>query len=232
MAVLRVIDSSWHGCTYNLLSRNCNHFSDLFCRLLGCGPCPAWIFGFLAHTQLTLPLSAAGTTLWTYAPVNGQPLAVEPEVNAAQSGATLLDGDDFLVAEERRGPDNVLFLRLVAGTAGPSILNPAWAHCAFHHVVQTHVPPQEVPLLAGNLRVAPWMQERPMINSEMGHPLSAMWRFKLRQPGLSIEPSACCLISENGRELFEVSIGLNACLRVRLEFHLFLEIFGSSLEEL
>lgn len=33
----------WLGCTYDLLVRNCCHFSDTLCRRLGVGPVPEWV---------------------------------------------------------------------------------------------------------------------------------------------------------------------------------------------
>lgn len=37
----------WLGVEYDVLARNCSHFSDAFCRELGVGPAPVWIM-FLA----------------------------------------------------------------------------------------------------------------------------------------------------------------------------------------
>merc|ERR1740121_2156239 len=33
----------WKGCTYDLFSRNCHHFSNELCMRLGVGPLPAWV---------------------------------------------------------------------------------------------------------------------------------------------------------------------------------------------
>merc|ERR550532_1754730 len=33
----------WRGCTYDILTRNCHHFSDAFCRQLGVGRLPPWL---------------------------------------------------------------------------------------------------------------------------------------------------------------------------------------------
>merc|ERR1712137_435685 len=34
---------AWRGCTYEILTRNCHHFSDAFCRHLGVGRLPPWL---------------------------------------------------------------------------------------------------------------------------------------------------------------------------------------------
>eukprot|EP00931_Biecheleriopsis_adriatica_P075264 TRINITY_DN49176_c0_g1_i1.p1 TRINITY_DN49176_c0_g1~~TRINITY_DN49176_c0_g1_i1.p1 ORF type:complete len:436 (+),score=72.36 TRINITY_DN49176_c0_g1_i1:22-1308(+) len=47
------MSNSWHGNQYDILTRNCAHFSDSFCRWLAVGPIPEWI----------LSLSAAGASL-------------------------------------------------------------------------------------------------------------------------------------------------------------------------
>lgn len=46
--LLVMLRKKWLGCSYDLFRRNCNHFTDFFCRLLGCGPAPLWIDGILA----------------------------------------------------------------------------------------------------------------------------------------------------------------------------------------
>merc|ERR1712194_272051 len=43
----------WIGSTYNLLQKNCCHFSHTFCQGLGAGPTPTWI----------MHLAGVGTTL-------------------------------------------------------------------------------------------------------------------------------------------------------------------------
>jgi len=35
--------AEWRGKDYDLLARNCCHFSDAFCKSLGVGPIPAWL---------------------------------------------------------------------------------------------------------------------------------------------------------------------------------------------
>lgn len=47
---------AWRGCTYNLLTRNCHHFSDTFCQRLGVMGVPAWVN--------TLATSGAGVAEW------------------------------------------------------------------------------------------------------------------------------------------------------------------------
>lgn len=58
--VLQLIESmktEWRGCTYKLLTRNCNHFSDEFCKLLGVSTLPPWV-----NTLATLGAGVAGVS--------------------------------------------------------------------------------------------------------------------------------------------------------------------------
>lgn len=41
--VIEEMKPVWRGCTYNLLTRNCHHFSDTFSRRLGVGGVPDWV---------------------------------------------------------------------------------------------------------------------------------------------------------------------------------------------
>jgi len=54
--VLELIDrlkAEWPGRSYDLVSRNCCHFCDVFCRALGVGPLPPWVTN-LAGTSASL----------------------------------------------------------------------------------------------------------------------------------------------------------------------------------
>ncbi|KAH9326699.1 hypothetical protein KI387_006877, partial [Taxus chinensis] len=46
--ILTELSREWHGYTYDLLSKNCNHFCDKFCEALGVQKLPAWVNRF-AH---------------------------------------------------------------------------------------------------------------------------------------------------------------------------------------
>ncbi|GAB4826322.1 hypothetical protein Ancab_009187 [Ancistrocladus abbreviatus] len=46
--ILRELSREWPGSSYDLLSRNCNHFCDEFCRRLGVPQLPGWVNRF-AH---------------------------------------------------------------------------------------------------------------------------------------------------------------------------------------
>jgi len=41
--LIEALKAEWPGCSYDLLIRNCCHFSDSFCRALGVGPTPEWV---------------------------------------------------------------------------------------------------------------------------------------------------------------------------------------------
>ncbi|ONK59026.1 uncharacterized protein A4U43_C08F2210 [Asparagus officinalis] len=44
--ILRELSREWPGSSYDLLSRNCNHFCDDFCEKLGVQKLPAWVNRF------------------------------------------------------------------------------------------------------------------------------------------------------------------------------------------
>ncbi|XP_062213613.1 uncharacterized protein LOC133914531 [Phragmites australis] len=59
--ILSQLSCEWPGYSYDLLSRNCNHFSDVFCEKLGVRKIPGWVNRF-ANTGDTATV-VAGTTV-------------------------------------------------------------------------------------------------------------------------------------------------------------------------
>lgn len=53
LRLVRLLANHWKGDSYDLLTRNCCHFSDKLCRCLGVGAIPAWITN-LASTGAAL----------------------------------------------------------------------------------------------------------------------------------------------------------------------------------
>ncbi|XP_052198948.1 uncharacterized protein LOC127806034 [Diospyros lotus] len=60
--ILRELSRDWPGCTYDLLSRNCNHFCDELCERLGVPKLPGWVNRF-AHAGDTAVEIAETTAL-------------------------------------------------------------------------------------------------------------------------------------------------------------------------
>uniref|UniRef100_A0A1J3I8I4 DeSI-like protein n=1 Tax=Noccaea caerulescens TaxID=107243 RepID=A0A1J3I8I4_NOCCA len=58
--ILRELSREWPGHTYDLLSKNCNHFCDVLCERLGVPKLPGWVNRF-AHAGDTA-LEVAGNT--------------------------------------------------------------------------------------------------------------------------------------------------------------------------
>ncbi|CAD5329048.1 unnamed protein product [Arabidopsis thaliana] len=58
--ILRELSREWPGHTYDLLSKNCNHFCDVLCDRLGVPKIPGWVNRF-AHAGDTA-LEVAGNT--------------------------------------------------------------------------------------------------------------------------------------------------------------------------
>eukprot|EP00033_Pygsuia_biforma_P002487 GCRY01002757.1.p1 GENE.GCRY01002757.1~~GCRY01002757.1.p1 ORF type:complete len:282 (+),score=23.18 GCRY01002757.1:249-1094(+) len=41
--LIRTLDTEWTGVSYNIMSRNCNHFTSSFAQALGASPLPSWV---------------------------------------------------------------------------------------------------------------------------------------------------------------------------------------------
>ncbi|XP_073126033.1 deSI-like protein At4g17486 [Henckelia pumila] len=62
--ILRELSREWPGHSYDLLSKNCNHFCDEFCERLGVPKLPGWVNRF-AHAGDTA-VEIAGTTAYRF----------------------------------------------------------------------------------------------------------------------------------------------------------------------
>ncbi|EXC05970.1 hypothetical protein L484_014240 [Morus notabilis] len=60
--ILRELSREWPGNSYDLLSKNCNHFCDVFCERLGVPKLPGWVNRF-AHAGDTAMEVAGNTAL-------------------------------------------------------------------------------------------------------------------------------------------------------------------------
>ncbi|PON96986.1 hypothetical protein TorRG33x02_073650 [Trema orientale] len=58
--ILRELSREWPGSSYDLLSKNCNHFCDEFCEMLGVPKLPGWVNRF-AHAG-DAAMEVAGNT--------------------------------------------------------------------------------------------------------------------------------------------------------------------------
>ncbi|XP_058754394.1 uncharacterized protein LOC131627570 [Vicia villosa] len=61
--ILRELSREWPGNSYDLFSKNCNHFCDEFCRRLGVPKPPGWVNRF-ANVGDIVKEMAASTSLW------------------------------------------------------------------------------------------------------------------------------------------------------------------------
>ncbi|PKA55985.1 DeSI-like protein [Apostasia shenzhenica] len=60
--ILRELNREWPGSSYDLLSKNCNHFCDAFCESLGVPKLPGWVNRF-ANAGDTAVVVAGNTAL-------------------------------------------------------------------------------------------------------------------------------------------------------------------------
>ncbi|PUZ43095.1 hypothetical protein GQ55_9G634400 [Panicum hallii var. hallii] len=60
--ILIQLSHEWPGCSYDLLSRNCNHFTNAFCQKLGARKIPGWVNRF-ANAGYTANVVAETTAL-------------------------------------------------------------------------------------------------------------------------------------------------------------------------
>uniref|UniRef100_A0A1D1ZA77 PPPDE peptidase domain-containing protein 1 n=1 Tax=Anthurium amnicola TaxID=1678845 RepID=A0A1D1ZA77_9ARAE len=58
--ILRELSREWPGNSYDLLSKNCNHFCDVLCETLGVPKLPAWVNRFANAGDAAMEI--AGTT--------------------------------------------------------------------------------------------------------------------------------------------------------------------------
>jgi len=56
------LQDEWQGWTYDLLSRNCNHFCEALVEILGVGPLPAWVNRFAINADYALETSQTALT--------------------------------------------------------------------------------------------------------------------------------------------------------------------------
>lgn len=56
------LQDEWQGWTYDLLSRNCNHFCEALVEILGVGPLPAWVNRFAVNADYALETSQTALT--------------------------------------------------------------------------------------------------------------------------------------------------------------------------
>ncbi|CAM6125884.1 unnamed protein product [Calypogeia fissa] len=59
--ILTEMSREWQGCTYDLLSRNCNHFCEVFCARLGVQKLPLWVNRFAKTGDAAVDI--AGNTM-------------------------------------------------------------------------------------------------------------------------------------------------------------------------
>mmetsp|Transcript_9019 Transcript_9019/g.23355 ORF Transcript_9019/g.23355 Transcript_9019/m.23355 type:complete len:230 (-) Transcript_9019:286-975(-) len=43
LSIIEELKCEWRGCSYDMLTRNCHHFSDAFCRRLQVASLPTWV---------------------------------------------------------------------------------------------------------------------------------------------------------------------------------------------
>lgn len=60
--LIATLQLEWPGTSYDLLARNCNHFSETFSEALGCGPFPTWVNSFPTFADNVVDLTHTATT--------------------------------------------------------------------------------------------------------------------------------------------------------------------------
>mmetsp|Transcript_100652 Transcript_100652/g.290777 ORF Transcript_100652/g.290777 Transcript_100652/m.290777 type:complete len:218 (-) Transcript_100652:91-744(-) len=87
MVLIHAMEASWKSCCYDVVTRNCCHFCNEFCRRLGVGPIPPWLLN-LANAGAAM--KTAGTAVCCRAPASalGSVTAVcsEPALRCLQQG--------------------------------------------------------------------------------------------------------------------------------------------------
>lgn len=94
------LQDEWQGWTYDLLSRNCNHFCEALVEILGVGPLPAWVNRFAINADYALETSQTALSevkkIWRTA---------SDSINQANATATGWLKDRIPIPLRREGPD-------------------------------------------------------------------------------------------------------------------------------
>lgn len=101
--VLKELEQQWLGPDYNLLTRNCCHFCDAFCRRLGVGPLPEWVSNLASAGATTLDFFSSATAAMNEAVGVAAEKAVELDerynissaVDSLTSREVVIDGSYF-----------------------------------------------------------------------------------------------------------------------------------------
>mmetsp|Transcript_36027 Transcript_36027/g.78569 ORF Transcript_36027/g.78569 Transcript_36027/m.78569 type:complete len:266 (+) Transcript_36027:62-859(+) len=78
MAIIALLEKRWKGADYDLLRKNCHHFCNYFCRMLGVRPVPPWVMN----------ATDAGEK---YLDCRGNAASAEKATEQRTTAATLLD---------------------------------------------------------------------------------------------------------------------------------------------
>lgn len=100
-AVLEIVEAlrcEWTGSSYDLLVRNCCHFSDLLCRKLDVAPAPEWLMN-LAGAGATL-VGGVDQAMATAHAARGLVAAIDEHYQITPAIETLLSRDFDLVDED------------------------------------------------------------------------------------------------------------------------------------
>eukprot|EP00931_Biecheleriopsis_adriatica_P054198 TRINITY_DN31866_c0_g1_i1.p1 TRINITY_DN31866_c0_g1~~TRINITY_DN31866_c0_g1_i1.p1 ORF type:complete len:254 (+),score=43.13 TRINITY_DN31866_c0_g1_i1:33-764(+) len=89
--LLKILKQDWKATAYDIIHRNCCHFSDEFCRWLGLGSIPAWVMNLAGN-------AAAISDPVTYARARGDSLMDK----LAKGLGAACSGDPFSSLERER----------------------------------------------------------------------------------------------------------------------------------
>uniref|UniRef100_A0A7S1SMJ2 PPPDE domain-containing protein n=1 Tax=Tetraselmis chuii TaxID=63592 RepID=A0A7S1SMJ2_9CHLO len=133
--VLQELRQDWAGNMYDLLGRNCCHFSEEFCKLLGVGPVPAWVNRFACGAESAVNvvqatvtqiqwLGASISNAWTSA-VSAASALTGPEPPHDQGVLTVVDDNPRPPSRPHSSSSGKAGSRVGAVPAGAGINSPA-----------------------------------------------------------------------------------------------------------
>lgn len=113
--ILRELSREWPGDSYDLLSKNCNHFCDEFCEILGVQKLPGWVNRFANAGDTAVEI--AGNTAYRFRQAKTE--IVTASKVAYQFLAGIASNNNTTAAiESPNGSSN--------GTTTPRFQQPAW----------------------------------------------------------------------------------------------------------
>ena len=100
-SIVKQVSKKWPAAQYDLLARNCNHFSTELCAQLGCpNPLPPWVNNLAGSAEAGITMAAGLLGMMAIGMGAALDAMAEEEALAQQQAAARGSGDDPVQIEE------------------------------------------------------------------------------------------------------------------------------------